>query len=224
MIAVTVLRFFFVSCSLFEVVNRLLSLGLIKGEGCWLRIDHRDQTHGGTPHGLKFKVAAGLLDLLLVCRNLEFMATILPSFDVPLRASKASMSWEDLTSFDVTFLCEEIDTLPQSIEVTIGLNKFDIKLRVNYTSQYAPPTDRSPSSQDSDEAAMDEDELEFWFKSAEQGNANHSLSNTPTTPTVGLLERSFSQRQATPNLPSPMSATRDDFWNVTRSTVAYNHD
>lgn len=106
------------------------------------------------------------------------MGNILSSFRIPIRASKASTSWEDLTSFDVSFLYKNIDNLPQVIEVIVDRLMYEVKLKIKYCNPYISLVDPN-SSQDYDQVAMDEDREEFWFGLVRHGNKNSFLRPQP---------------------------------------------
>lgn len=89
---------FFVTCPSFKVVYNLLSLGQIHDFS--LIIDYWDHIHSGTT---QHKVAASLFNLPLVYWNIESVGNTLSSFGVSVQASKANTSWEDLTSFNISF-------------------------------------------------------------------------------------------------------------------------
>ena len=110
----------FVSCLSYEVVQGLMALGHIRGEGFTLLVYHWDQTRLASHHNLCFKASISLLNLPLICWNPEAVARFVAGFEMPFRASQASTSWEDLSSFDFSILCKEPTLIPNFMDVSIG--------------------------------------------------------------------------------------------------------
>ena len=122
-------------------------------------------------------MAASLVNLSLIYWNIEVVGNIFFSFGAPLCAKRACKHWEDLTSFDVDFLCENLDSLSEVIEVTVGLHTYEVKLQIKYSCPHNPLEDLS-FSQDDDHKKMDEDEVEFWFEGPNQ-RVDQSSSHQP---------------------------------------------
>lgn len=109
-----------------------MTAGQIKGDGFSLQASRRDQHRGGISHGLiELMVSASLLDLSLMCWNAEALAAIRSSFGTPHRASLECLCWDDLTSFDINFFCEEMEDIPDSINVTIEPFIYNVEVRSN---------------------------------------------------------------------------------------------
>ncbi|KAG1358679.1 hypothetical protein COCNU_08G001250 [Cocos nucifera] len=68
-------------------------------------------------------------------QNSQVAATIVSSFGLPHRASKSCLKWEDLTSFDLDFFCEDIEDVPRSINVTVEPFISNVKGRINFISE-----------------------------------------------------------------------------------------
>lgn len=151
-------------------------------------------------------MATSLLGLSLVCWNLESMGYILSSFGVLVRASKLSTSRKDLTSFDISFLYEDTNSLPWIIKVIVGLNKFEVKLQVNYNSPFNSSSETNPS-QDNNDITIDEDDKEFWLGAVDQRFKNFSRGNCSATHTTGSSKRKLQQPHVGQSSPSLSSAS-----------------
>lgn len=153
---------FFVAYPSCEVVHYFISLGHIRGDGFTLVVNHWDQTIEGTQNKLRFKVCASLFNLLLIYWNVNAIASIIANFRVPLRANHSSINMEDLTSLDLHFLCENLESISEFIEVTVRAFCYRVRLVVNFSSPYNPFLDHS-SSQSEDHSNLGDSDLEFWF-------------------------------------------------------------
>lgn len=90
------------------------------------------------PHSLKYRVATCLNDLPPTCWNIESTGNIISSFGVPVYANKTCTSWEDLTTFNISFLYEDVNSLPQIIEVTVDYLTYEENKRLATTALISP--------------------------------------------------------------------------------------
>ena len=149
-------------------IQALMTLGHIRGDGFTLMVSHWDQFKGGAHHDLQLKIYATVYNLPLFRWNAEAIATIISGFGIPHRASRSSLQWEDLRSFDIVFFSENIESIPEVIKVTTGSHIYSVNLTVNYVVEQGP-SDSSSSSED-DSNGDGGDDWEFW---------NDSDSRTP---------------------------------------------
>lgn len=105
--------------------------GTIKSNGFQLLVSHWDPYKRGVPHKLKLKVSASLINPPVSCWNSQAVAAIISSFGLPHGASKHCLNWQDLTSFDLDFFCEEIEDVPDSVNVSVGSFSYNVKIKIN---------------------------------------------------------------------------------------------
>lgn len=95
---------FFMACPSRKVVNMLIALSHIRGEGFTLLVNHWDQTRSTIPHNLKFKVSINLLNLSLIYWYLEAIVNIGFGFRTTFHVSRSCMQWNKLSSFDLSII------------------------------------------------------------------------------------------------------------------------
>lgn len=170
-----------------EIVHQLMTGGRIRGNGFSLQINHWDQHRGGIPHRLKFKVSASLLNLPLTCWNSRAVATIISSFGFPHRASKACLRWDDLTTFDLDFFCDDIDDIPESVNVTVGPFTYIVQIKINFVSEQGPLDSGSSAGTPEN----DDEDWDYWF-----GPEDKSPPTTQNKRPADQASGSTSRRQA----------------------------
>ena len=116
-------------------------------------VNHWDPLGGATCHRLKPKVYASLINLPLQLWTTDAVATILSGFGVPYRASKTSLRWEDLTSFDVVFFREEME---------IGQFIYKVSMMINFVSEQEPIFDDSTMGSSDNRGNENDDGWDLW--------------------------------------------------------------
>ncbi|KAG1347823.1 hypothetical protein COCNU_06G016520 [Cocos nucifera] len=145
---------------------------------------------GGIPHKMKLKVSASLFNLPLLCWNFQAVTMIISSFGLPHRASKHCLKWEDLTSFDLDFFCEDIEDVPNSVNVSVGPFIYNVQIRVNFVSEQIPPG--TPISEE--DSNSDRDDWDYWFGSGGDSHAPENKKQPEMDP-----EKNDTKRQAPRN-------------------------
>ena len=74
----------------------------------------------------------------------RMVANVISGFGVPIRASQSSTKWEDLSSFDLHFLCEDLEDIPEVVDITVGSFTHHIRVIINYSTPYNPAAPLPP--------------------------------------------------------------------------------
>ncbi|KAG1342316.1 hypothetical protein COCNU_05G005450 [Cocos nucifera] len=135
-------------------------------EGFTLIVKHWDQRRKTylLKIDLRYKVCASLLDLPLMCWNVDAVATIISSFGMPFWANRSSLRWDNITSFDIQFYCKDLADIPEIIQVTIGPHTYAVRLIVKFSRLEIPPFEDSASNKE-DPDDLGDNECNFWFGS-----------------------------------------------------------
>ncbi|KAG1334217.1 hypothetical protein COCNU_03G003360 [Cocos nucifera] len=128
-------RKFFVSCLDKETIMALMAEGHIRGDDFTVIVNHWNHFRGGVRHKLRYKVYATLKDLPLFCWTTEVVAGIISDFAVPHRASRTSLWWDDLKGFDIIFFYEDISSIQEKVEVTIGSHTYSVGIVINFITE-----------------------------------------------------------------------------------------
>ena len=118
------------------MVQSLVALGRIRGDGFSLVVNHWDETKFCVHTNPRFKVNASLFNLPFICWNVNVVASIIARFGVPLRASHSTIQRDDLTSSDLQFLCDNLDAIHELIEVAVGGYTYQVRLVINFSTPF----------------------------------------------------------------------------------------
>lgn len=140
-----------------------MTAGRIKGNGFSLQVNHWDAFKGGILHQEKLKVSASLTNLPLVCWNSHAVEAIVSSFGLPHRLSRSSLKWKDLTSFDLELLCDDVDDIPEYVNVIVGPFTYNVQVKINFVSVLA-----SSSTTSEESSGNNDGDWNFWFGSRER--------------------------------------------------------
>lgn len=83
---------FFVSYPSNDIIQRLIVLGHLRGDGFTLLVNHWDKIRSCNPNKLKFKVSADLIKLSLICWSTDAIESIIAGYGVRFRASRSSLN------------------------------------------------------------------------------------------------------------------------------------
>lgn len=146
---------FSMACLFGEVVHQPMIQDRLKGNGFKVQVSQCNQFKGGLPYKLKLKVSSSLFNLSLICWNSQVVAIIVSSFGLPYQTSKSCLCWKDFTLFDF-FFCEDIESVAESAEETMGSLTYNVKVRVNFVFEQGSPG--TPSLKDDSNIDSEEED------------------------------------------------------------------
>ncbi|KAG1335031.1 hypothetical protein COCNU_03G011500 [Cocos nucifera] len=117
------------------------------------------------------------LHFLLLNGRHSLAGAIIFSFGLFHRASKSCLKWEDLTSFDLEFFCDDVEDISKSVNVTACPFTYNVQIHINFIRKQSPTGSSSSEGNPDNEG----DDWKFWFGPSDNTPSESKKRSAPQT-------------------------------------------